>query len=329
MDVSDAVTVREATPDDHADVREMTANTWPDRGQEDYLGRVYPRWLEAGDRPRHTLVVEADGRVVAIAQSVLVSDHEAWGQGLRVHPEHRDRGYSRRLTAELFDWAREAGAGVMRALVHGWNAAGLGQARATGYRPAATFRWVHPRPGDHGDAAEAVAAQPECDPSASAVRSDPVAAWLARRRGSGADELGGLALSLDESWALHELTPERLDRAAAEGSVMSVHDAGGVRGMAFRSRTYERDPEDGPAETVVEYGLATWEGLGPGATLFDAIAADAAAVGGDRIRVAVPESATLLSEAAMFRAEPADHPEVVMAADLLGTGENPARRRRD
>ncbi|MFW6153125.1 MAG: N-acetyltransferase family protein, partial [Halobacteriota archaeon] len=135
MDLSEAVTVRDARLDDHDDVREMTADTWPGRQGGDYLGRVFPRWIEPGARPKRTLVAEVDGRAVAIAQCVLLSDVEGWGQGLRVHPSYRRRGLSRAVTAALFDWAREQGATVMRAMVFSWNVAGLGQARSTGYRP--------------------------------------------------------------------------------------------------------------------------------------------------------------------------------------------------
>lgn len=326
--MTSSATVREATPEDHPDIREITADTWPDRPGDDYLGRVYPRWLESGERPKRSVVAEVDGKVVAVAQCVLLSGHEAWGQGLRVHPEYRDRGLSRRLTSDLFDWARSAGAGVVRALVHGWNAAGLGQARSTGYRPAGAFRWVHPPPGDDDHARAAIAHHPASDPDAVTVRSDPGAAWVARDRSPKSGELGGLALSLDESWALRELTPELLERAAETESVLTVHDPSGVAGMAFRSRVYDHEPEDGPPETVAEYGYASWAGLAAGATLFDAVAADADAVGADHARVAVPEAPEVVSDAALFRAEVSETPEVVMEADLLGTTGNPARRRR-
>ncbi|MFP4628071.1 MAG: N-acetyltransferase family protein, partial [Halobacteriales archaeon] len=203
MDVAEDATIRDAHPADHDDVVAMTADTWPDRPGDDYLPRVFPEWIADDGRPKRTRVVEVDGRAVAIAQAVMLTDDEGWGQGLRVHPEFRRHGLSRALTVDLFDWVREAGAAVMRALVFGWNGAGLGQSRATGYRPLGAFRWVHPEPAGGGVAREAARRQPGVDPDAVSVVDDPTAAWHARDVGSGA--LGGLALSMDESWALSEL----------------------------------------------------------------------------------------------------------------------------
>lgn len=326
--MTDEVTIREAVEADHADVRSITADTWPDRPGGDYLGRVYPRWLDHGSRPKRTLVAEHEGQVVAIAQCVLLTEHEAWGQGLRVHPDHRGRGLSRRLTSELFDWARSRDAGVVRALVHGWNAAGLGQSRSTGYQPVGTFRWVHPEPGQTDRARTAVRDQPAIDVESISVRADPTSAWVGRHRSPGSAVLGGLGLSLEESWALVELTPSLLERAASQESVITVHDATGVAGMTYRSRVYEHEGDDGDQETVAEYGYASWSGLAAGAMLFDAIEGDAGEVGADRVRVAVPETAGVVSEAALYRADVTEYPEVVMEADLLGSAGNPARRRR-
>lgn len=324
MDLADTISLREATLDDHEAVQTITADTWPERAGQDYLGQVYPRWLDAGDRPKHTLVADHDGTAIAIAQCVMLTDGEAWGQGLRVHPEFRGHGLSRRLSAALFEWAREQGATVVRAMVHAWNEAGLGQSRATGYRPAGTFRWVHPTVGtdDRASAHLEETRRPWLDrPPAATVEADPAAAWRAFQGSDHAHVLGGLGLSLDESWAVSELTPARLERAAEETEVFAVRTDAGTAAMSYRSRTFERTDDEGETDLVAEYGAATWTDTGAAARLLDAIARDAADIGADRIRVAVPDTPDAVSTAALCRATVAESAEVVMAADLTATAD--------
>lgn len=320
--MSEGMIIREARPDDHDDVRSMTEETWPDRDGGDYLGQVYPRWIEPGDLPKRTQVAEVDDRVVAIAQCVILSDHEAWGQGLRVHPEYRGLHLSRRLTASLFDWAVDQGASVMRAMVFSWNVAGLGQARSSGYRPTCAFRWIHPEPSSDGLAISYLD-DPDRpylpDPLSVTVSNDPKAAWNAFQGSDVANELGGLTLSLDESWAVAELTLRTLERAAEETNVMVIHTPAGADGMSYRTRTFEREDDAGDTYTVAEYGVAVWDDLPVAAALLDAIASDAATIEADRTRVLVPETPTHVSDAALLRATVADHPDFVVSADLTAT----------
>lgn len=321
MDVASIGQVRVAREDDHDDIKEITADTWPDREGQDYLGRVYPRWLESGDRPKHTLVVEHDDQAIAIAQSVLLTETEAWGQGLRVHPDYRGQGLSQRLTGELFAWSREQGATVVRALVHAWNEAGLGQSRASGYTPAGTFRWVYPTVGSDGAATDHLAATDRpwlVAPPTATIETDPTLAWRAFQGSEGAHIVGGLGMSLDESWALSELTLETLLRAAEETSTLAVRSERGVEAMTYRSRIFDHGDED-DSETIAEYGVAIWDDAGTAAMLLDAIADEAANIGADRVRVAVPDRPTFVSDAALCRAEVAESAEVVMAADLTGS----------
>lgn len=322
MDVSEAALIRDARIEDHDDVREMTADTWPERDGGDYLGRVFPRWIEPDERPKRTLVAEVDGRAVAIAQCVILSEYEAWGQGLRVHPEYRRQGLSRAITASLFDWAREQDATVMRAMVFSWNVAGLGQARSTGYRPSCSFRWVHPDP-EVTDRAAGVLDDPSRSnvpgPRSATHTSDPHAAWVAFHASRADRALDGLALSLDESWAVAELTPATLERAANETAVIALRSSVGTIGMSYRARTFEREDAEGESTLVAEYGVAVWDDVAAAAEVLDAIAADAADQGADRTRVLVPESPSMISDVALLDTEIADHPDFVVAADLTGT----------
>lgn len=284
--------VREATHDDYEGVAAIAEQTW---GGDDYLTDVYHDWLD-GDQ-KQTLVAAVDGDIAGIAQLVMLSPYEAWGQGLRTAPDHRGKGISETLTHELFDWAREQGAVVSRAMVYSWNQAGLGQSRATGYDPVTEFRWLRPdpSPGELPDS----------------VSTDPDAAWAYWTTSDAARSLAGLTLSMDESWALQELTRESLHRRADETAVLTVTDDEGTQGFTYRNRTFERE-----TETWAEYGVAAWEDVEAASTLLEAIRVDAAACGADRTRVLIPETAQYVSDSAYLRANIGEEPDFVVAADL-------------
>jgi len=298
------VGVRPATADDYGDVVAFTEGTWADRGRSDYIPRIYHDWIEGpdgGDRQR-TLVGTVDGDVAGIAQAVLLSDHEAWCQGMRVAPEFRGERVGEAVTHALFDWARERGAAVARNMVFSWNVAGLGHSRAMGFAPATEFRWAHPEP------------DPAAEPSA-AVTDDPDAAWAYWTASDARDHLRGLALSMDETWATRELTRGLLRRAAAETAVFAVGD-GGTRGMAYRVRDYERENEDGELERRAEYGVGAWADADACRDVLAAVRRDAADLGADRVRVLVPETPRHVSDVAATRTPVSDEPDFVLAADL-------------
>ena len=295
--LADGIEIRPARQDDHEAVAAFTRDTWEDG---DYIPDVYPDWIEG--EGKQTLVADAGDDIAGLGQIVLLSEHEAWGQGLRVNPEFRGAGVSREITYSLFDWAREQGATVARNMVFSWNQAGLGQSRATGYEPVTEFRWLHPNP-DPGMPEDVVA--------------DPNAAWSFWSHSDARDHLEGLALSLEESWAVQELTREMLVRAADETALLAVTDRRGTRGLSYRTRTWEGE-EDGEAKTYVEYGVGAWADLDAGRTLLDAVAADAADLGADETRVLIPETARAVSDGAYLRANISEEPDFVLAADLTG-----------
>ena len=317
------ITVRQARPADEAAVVAFTQDTWDDRETGDYLPGVFGDWVESDGPRQRTLVADVVGRddpetaIAGVVQSVVLDDGEAWGQGMRVNPRYRGRGVSRQLTHAGFDWARERGATTMRIMVFSWNRAGLGAARAAGYHPTTEFRWVHPDPDPEG-----LVARPGVADDALQVTTDADVAWRAWR-GSDADRhLRGLTLSTEETWALSELTRDRLHAMAEDGGggdglgrVIAVRGPEGARAMTYRTRTYERDGEDGPEEWA-EYGVGAWADLASARALLSAVARDAAALGVDRTRVLVPETARRVSDAAYLQVDIADEPDFVMSADL-------------
>jgi len=314
--------VREARHDDYDAVAAFTSGTWANRGVSDYIPRVYHDWIEGDDEQKRTVVAEIDGEVAGLAQSVLLSDWEAWNQGLRVNPDYRGRGVSVAVTEDLFAWAREQGATTARVMVFSWNAAGLGQSRATGYDPVTEFRWAHPEPDAEAESAFDVTANPD-------------AAWRFWTDSEASDQLRGLALDDEESWAVSLLTREDLHRAADDDGLFVVQRDDGTAGFAHRVREYEREvegAEEGDEESAaegssdegdtteteqwVEYGVGAWADAASADALFAAIARDAADRGADRTRVLIPESARFVSDAAACRVGIAEEPDFVMAADL-------------
>ncbi|MFC7185707.1 GNAT family N-acetyltransferase [Halorubrum yunnanense] len=343
--------VREARPADADAVAAFTRDTWGER-QDDYISRVFPDWAASDDPDRGTFVatlppeaiassdavegsherdereagdtlVEGDGTgaatrgepeaVVGCIQGALLSEWEAWGQGIRVDPAARGFGVGTALSEAALDWARARGATVCRNMVFSWNVMGLGQSRAVGFEPATEFRFAEPEPGDS-----------DFDPTGfdDLPDPDPNVAWALWADSDARDHLDGLALDDAESWACSELTRERLRAAAEEDRLTAVADADALAGFAVRTRVSERPGDEecvgGGPERVAEYGAAAWRDVDAAGAIYKSIATDAAAVGADATRVLIPETVEHVSDTGANRVPVAGEPDFVMRADLTG-----------
>ena len=352
------VVVREARPADADAIVAFTRDTWGDR-HEDYLPRVFPEWVAADDPDRGTFVatlpaeaiedadaiaenddreagdtlVEGDGAgaaasgereaVVGCIQGALLTEWEAWGQGIRVDPAARGFGVGTALSTAALDWARDRGATVCRNMVFSWNVAGLGQSRAVGFEPATEFRFARPEPAADAD--------PETTRFRERPDPDPNAAWAFWVDSDARDHLRGLALDDGESWACSELTREGLRTADDDGRLLAVADGdakaaddarGRTAGFAVRTRVSERPSDDGDdaPERVAVYGVAAWRDADAAGAIYKAIAADAAAVDADAARVLIPETVEHVSDTGANRVPVAGEPDFVMRADLTDGG---------
>ncbi|MFB6360498.1 MAG: GNAT family N-acetyltransferase [Halobacteriales archaeon] len=295
------VLVRPATLNDEAAVVAFTEDTWIDRGG-DYIPRVFEDWVRSDDETQRTFVAELDGAVKGILQCVLLSDREAWMQGMRVAPDARKQGLSHRLNETAADWAWDRGATVVRNMVFSWNGPALASSRSSGFAPATEFRWAH------------LEADGAVEPDQPVVAA-PDAGWTYWQTSAARDHLRGLGLAPEESWAVREVTPETL-KWAADSTFLGVVQAGGSRALSYRVRDYDRTDDDGERIHWSEYGVAAWAGIDACGVLFDAIRRDAAAVGADRARVLIPETVAAVSDAALMGAGISDEPDFVFAADL-------------
>ncbi|MDR5656345.1 GNAT family N-acetyltransferase [Halodesulfurarchaeum sp. HSR-GB] len=295
--------IRPARETDQDAIAAFTQDTWEQYEGGDYINHIFPKWATQTRPDQQTFVAEADGTPIGLIRAVLLSDHEAWFQGLRVDPAHRGSGVGEALTDRAFEWAREAGATVGRAMVFSWNVMGLGLTRAAGFDSGVEFRWGHPEP----------------DPAAEVegtVRREPKAAWTYWQHAPERDTLDGLGLDSEVPWALSEATLDDFQSARAAESVLSI-DREGVVATTYRARVIEREAGD-QSRTWAEYGLAAWEDLTAAADLFAAISRDAAMAGADRVRVLLPETPRVVGDAAAHRIELADNPDFVVRVDLTG-----------
>ncbi|MFC4248658.1 GNAT family N-acetyltransferase [Natribaculum luteum] len=301
--MDDAIEIRRATHDDYEGIAAFTSDLWADRGG-DYLPSVYHDWLEDEDDDRRkTFLAEADGEVAGLSQAVVLSPDEAWFQGMRVNPDFRRRGVSQRLNEACFEWARDCGATVGRLMTFSWNAAALGAARAGGFEPVTEFRWAQPAP-------DADATGPL------EVTGDAAAAWRYWTDSEAREHLRGLALDVAESWALRELTRGDLTQLADETAVFAVQGDDGVAGMAYRTRDYERETDDGETERWAEYGVGAWDDVDAARSLLAAVARDAATLEAEKTRILIPETVAYVSDAAYACGAVSEEPDFVLGVDL-------------
>jgi GNAT superfamily N-acetyltransferase len=108
---SPRVVIRPALPRDKADVAEFTKLIWDGH---DYVGMVFPRWLE--DPHGQLLVAEYAGHCVGTAKVTLVAPGQWWLEGFRVDQNFQDRKIGSQLDAACNEWWDAHGDGVLRFL---------------------------------------------------------------------------------------------------------------------------------------------------------------------------------------------------------------------
>jgi len=219
------ILIRPASAADKAAVVEFTQHTWE---HGDYIPEVYDAWLVDPRGP--LLVAEEEGQIIAISKVTFLEPHQAWLEGLRVHPEHRRHGVARRFLAYQLAVAQEKGAHVVR-LATAWN----------------NFP-IHKIVAEQGMCHVATFVPFIAEAEAEAVRAcvlSPVdldAAWAIVLA---SDTYRHSARLYDQGWAWKELDKERVAESIQKGDAVGWHrqvDDGLLAGLALLSHDgYDED----------------------------------------------------------------------------------------
>lgn len=172
----------------------------------DYVPQRLPGWIDDADS-MPLVCVDESGEMIGVSNTTMLSSHEAWLEGARVHPDHKRAGVGSAMNTAGLDWARGMGARVARLATEAGNNAARRQVESMGYRH--TSSWAH------------TTLFPSERPSVSPTRgmraapaADIDAAWLSWVPGE-------LALAsrelLAEGWRWRQARPEDLASAAHRG----------------------------------------------------------------------------------------------------------------
>ena len=101
--------IRPALPRDKADVAEFTKFIWDGH---DYVGEVFPRWLE--DPQGQLFSAEYAGRCVGTGKVTCLVPGQWWLEGFRVDPKFQGLKIGSRLDAACNEWWDAHGGGVLR-----------------------------------------------------------------------------------------------------------------------------------------------------------------------------------------------------------------------
>lgn len=126
---SPRIVIRPALPRDKADVAEFTKLIWDGH---DYVGMVFPHWLE--DPQGQLFAAEYAGKCVGTAKVSLVAPGEWWLEGFRVDPNYQGQKIGSRLDAVCNEWWDEHGDGIVRLMTNSRRVKVHHLSEARGYR---------------------------------------------------------------------------------------------------------------------------------------------------------------------------------------------------
>jgi GNAT superfamily N-acetyltransferase len=128
------IIIRPARAEDRAAVLAFCAHTWE---WGDYIEHVWESWLS--DPSGLLLVAVYDGRPVGIVHTRMVSETDAWQEGMRVDPAYRQQGIARRLSLEAGAEAMRRGATTVRLMTESTNTASIYMVEQAQFRRVGAF----------------------------------------------------------------------------------------------------------------------------------------------------------------------------------------------
>ena len=159
------IRVRRARPADTRAVLDFTRATWDGW---DYLPSVWQAWLEAPDGVLLVALPDAPhqldlfgrplspDRPIGVARVAMLSEREAWLEGLRVDPGVRTRGVARLLHGAALAWARAQGARWVRYATGEDNEGSHRLGAHHGFRLLRPWRSYQPPSEDDSDDADGI-----------------------------------------------------------------------------------------------------------------------------------------------------------------------------
>jgi ribosomal protein S18 acetylase RimI-like enzyme len=289
--------VRPARPEDRGAVLAFCAHTWSDG---DYIEYVWDDWLKE-DENGVLLVGLIDGQPVAIHHMQMISDDEAWLEGIRVDPAHRREGFGRVLTSRALVAAREHGASVARLITSADNDASQGMLARFGFvRVAEMVRFRGPALTKDDGVEIAKPTRPGPDDF------ERIWEWLVQS--NLAPLTGGLEYA---DWQARALTEPLLRGYLASGQVRLIEEWDAIQALAVVVPTapdWDRTPTlavrymDGLADAIGRLALS--------------LRAEAAATGYARVELWLPDLLILRDAMAGAGYEGDDEVMLVFAREL-------------
>lgn len=237
--------MRPARAEDRDAVLAFCAHTWEGG---DYIADVWDDWL--ADERGTLLVAVAGERPVGIIHMRMMSEDEAWLQGIRVDPAERRQGIGRMLASRALVAARERGAAVARLMTSADNLESQRLLAAFGFTRVAEMI-VYEAPATTTAAAGGGAAPRamENGPQLTVAREEDFERlweWLIQSTLSPFN--GGLEY---DGWAAHALTEPHLRAYLAAGDVLLLEEWGTILALAILRETPAEDGE--PGQLLVRY----------------------------------------------------------------------------
>ena len=128
------IEVRTAQAEDRPVVLAFCEHTWE---WGDYIERAWDDWLN--DPSGKLLLATADGRPVGMVHLQMLTDIDAWIEGLRVDPTQRQQGIGRALNEAAMAEAMNRGATYIRLATEATNAASIQLFRSLRMRQVGAF----------------------------------------------------------------------------------------------------------------------------------------------------------------------------------------------
>jgi ribosomal protein S18 acetylase RimI-like enzyme len=288
--------VRPARPEDRDAVLAFCAHTWTGG---DYIEYVWDDWLK--DDRGVLLVGLLDGQPVAINHIEMVSDDEAWLEGMRVDPAFRREGFGRILTSRALVAARERGASVARLISASDNRASQGMIARFGFvRVAEMVRYRGPALAPDDAVQLTALARPGPD--------DLERLWEWLVQSNLAPLTGGLEYA---DWQARALTEPLLRGYLAAGQVRLIEEWGAIQALAILGASTSDERETPTLDVHYIDGLAN--GIG---RLALSLRAEAATEHCERVELWLPDLLILRDAMAGAGYEGDDETMLVFAREL-------------